>query len=192
MTQINNYNYSEKEISFILSDSTGGEYVWVGFKTDGSNCALQKVSAHNPLQKYFDIDVAITEFKKAFISGSYIYFAINDSTNIVMRYDLASPVKTPISFAIPAGITEVPVDIVVTGSVVFILIPGDVGGTNTKIVKMTTSGTFTETIDLPTVTNASSLTLDSVTGDLWVSTYTAPATYIRVYEDGGWNYTINS
>ncbi len=194
MTQIKNYNFSENELSFIISDISSGLYIWAGFKSDGSNCALQKLSANNPLQIYFDIDIAVDEIKKAFISGSYIYLAYDDSTLIGARYSLSSPLITSSDFSLPSGILEAPVDVLVNGSDLFYLIPGEISGQNAKIVKMSTSGVFDQTIDLATVSNAKSFTIDTETGDIWLITSDDPSVYVRVYEQSGgvWTYSTHS
>jgi len=81
MTQIKHYNYSEHEISDIIIDTNTSEYLWVAFKQDSSgNCVLQKLSAHNPLQKYFDIDIVATEISKLIINSTNLYVALNDVT----------------------------------------------------------------------------------------------------------------
>jgi len=142
-------------------------------------------------QKYFDLDLSVNEIKKAVISGSYIYLALDDDEFIARRYPISNPLSSSVDFSIPAGITEVPIDILVD-SYVYLLIPGNISGTNTKIVVMTIAGVYVETIDLATVTNARSFTIDADTGDIWVATYTIPIQIIRVYAvTGGYNYTIN-
>jgi len=92
------------------------------------------------------------------------------------------------SISIPSGITQKPIDIVV-GDNLYILLPGSTGGTNAKICVFTTAGVYSETIDLPTVTNAVSFTIDS-NNNLWVITDELITTLIRVYDDSGW--TIQS
>ena len=180
MTQIKNYNYSETEVTMMLKDDTNGEFLWVGFTSDGSNCALQKVSAHNPLQVYFDFDIAVDVIKRAIISGSYIYVAVDDATSIGKRYLIANPLSTAIDFEIPAGITEAPVDVILRTNVYF-LIPGNASGTNSKIVEFTISGTFVQTIDLTTVTNADKFTVDA-NDEIQVVTFTSPAQVVRVFD----------
>jgi hypothetical protein len=189
---IKNYNYTEKEINMILTDTTNGEYIWVGFNNNGTTCTLQKLSAHNPLQKYYDLDLTVNAIKKGIISGDYIYLALDSSSYIARRYPITNPLTASVNFNIPAGITEAPVDILINTNV-YLLIPGNISGTNTKIVVMTTAGVYVSTIDLSTVTNAISFTQDIATGDFWVITYTSPATYVRVYQisGGSYNYTIN-
>lgn len=187
---IKNYNFTEKEISMIVSDLSSGQFIWLGYKLDDTTCKLKKVSANDPLQTYFDLDLSVNEIKKGVISGSYIYLALDDDTLIAQRYTLSNPLNTPTDFSIPAGITEAPIDILVD-TYVYLLIPGNISGTNAKIVIMTTAGVYVETIDLPTVTNAKSFAIDD-TGDIWVATYTSPASYVRVFPiSGGYDYTVN-
>ena len=191
--QIKNYNYSENNISMVVVDPNG--YVWMGFQRDASEkCALQKVSANNPLQKYYDIDIAILEIKKGYIFSDYIYLAFSDSSLIGRRYSLLNPLTTYTDFSLPLGIIEAPIDVLAYGSYVYFLIPGDISGTNSKICVFTLNGTFSEIIDLSTVTNAKSFTVSSVTGDLWIVTNKPNAEYIRVNQisGGSWIYTINT
>lgn len=186
MTQIKNYNFSEHEISFILIDETGGQYLWIGFsQDDDGNCSLKKVSANNPLQSYFDIDLAVSEIVKGTILSSYIYLALNDDELIGRRYSISNPLSTPTDFDIPSGIVEAPVDLIASGSYVYFLLPGNISGQNAKICIFSTSGTFSETIDLTGITNASAMTIDD-NGDIWVVTYEDPVKLIRIYDDGGW------
>ena len=188
MTLIRNYNFSENQITAFAVDSSG--YLWVAFDQDASgNCAFQKVSSNNPLQKYYDIDIAVTQIKRIYVGSSYVYLAYNDDSYIGARYSLLNPLTTYTNFDIPAGITEAPVDVRADDTYIWFLIPGNTSGTNAKLVKCTLAGTYVETVDLPTITNAKSFAIDSDTGDLWIVTYTSPAKLVRVYDDGGWNIT---
>ena len=189
--QIKKYNYLENEISFVLIDELYGQFLWIGFKSDGSNCSLQKVSAHNPLQSYFDIDLPVTEIINGKILSSYIYLALNDDTLIGRRYAIGNPLNTPTDFDIPSGIIEAPVDLVVKGSYVYFLLPGSISGQNAKICIFSTYGTFSETIDLTGITNASALTIDDA-DDLWVVNYENPVKLCRIYDDDGWQTAITT
>jgi len=189
---IKNYNFDESAINSFIVDETSGEFLWISFSQDASgNCALQKVSAHNPLQKYFDIDIAVDEITRMYISSSYIYLAYDDDTYIGARYSLANPLTTYTNFSLPVGITEAPIDVLVNGSYVFYLIPGNTSGTNAKIVVLTTSGTYSETIDLSTITNAIAFSVDD-SDNIWVLTNESPSKLVRVYDDGGYTYTITT
>lgn len=183
------YEFTENEITAQAIDQTSN-HLWMAFAQDGSgNCALKKVSVFDPTQTYYDIDIAVDEISKIIINGSYIYLAYNDTSLIGAIYNKNTPLSFSTNFSIPSGINENPVDILYYNSYIWYLIPGDISGQNTKIVKLTIGGTFVETIDLPTITNAKSFVVDSVTGDFWVVTYTSPAKLIRVYFDVTWQYT---
>ena len=184
MTLIKSYNLSESHLLHSVVDTSGGQYLWLLFAD-----TLKKVSANDPTLIYFDIAQTQT-LVKGYVSGSYIYLAVDDATYIGKRYSLTAPITSYTNFSLPAGIVEAPVDLLVSGSYVYFLIPGNDLGTNAKIVKMSTAGVFSETIDLTTVTNAKSFVM--VGTEFWVVTYGSPSTYVRVYDDSGWTYTINS
>ena len=187
---IKNYNFSEKEISCVISDTGTNNYLWIGFKQNESgDCKLIKVSANNPLQIYYTVEIETNEIKKFVVSGDYIYLALDDSTLIAQKYLRSNPLAAPTDFSIPSGVEEAPVDILADTYINF-LIPGNESGKNAKIVRITTAGVLYETIDLSTITNASSFT--KVGDEFWVVTDTIPGTYIRVYFDVTWQYTVNS
>lgn len=183
MTIIRNFDLSESHLLSMVSDTYSGQYLWLLFAN-----TLKKVSANDPTQVYFDITTTETLIKGCILS-TYIYLALDDSTLIGRRYSLTAPITTYTDFSLPAGITEAPVDILASGSYVYFLIPGNAIGTNAKIVKFTTAGVYSETIDLTTVTKAKSFVM--VGADFWLITYESPAKYVRVYNDGTWKTTIN-
>jgi len=188
------FDYTEPTITAQAVDDSN-QYLWLAFSQDvNGNCVLKKVSAFQPDQVFFSLEIAVNEITAMQISGSYIYLAYDDDSLIGARYSTSSPLTSSIDFSIPSGITEAPVDLVIDNSTLFYLIPGNVSGTNSKVVEFTLTGTFVETIDLVKsgniVTNASSIAVDT-NSNLWLVTYTSPATLVRVYETGGfWDFTI--
>jgi hypothetical protein len=181
MTQINTYNFSETQLLDVIVDITSGQYLWI---LQANN--LKKVSASNPLQIYFSINTTQTLIK-GFLYSSYLYICLSDSSLIGKRWSITNPLTTYSTFTKPAGINEAPIDIVVGTLGVFFLIPGNISGENAKIVKMSTSGIYDLTIDLPTVINAKSITIDS-NNNLWVVTNSNPSEYIRIWLDGTWQF----
>lgn len=186
--QIKNYNFTESQIESIIADSYSGFYLWIGFKKDGDTCTLKKVSASNPLQVYFDIDVEIDAWKKFAIYSTYLYSAIDDATYIGKKYALLNPLTITTNFNKPIGASEAPIDIQVTSNFVFFLLPGNLSGENAKIYKFELDGTYVETIDLSTIQNASSFVIIDDT-NLWAVTNTAPVELIRIWNDGTWHYS---
>lgn len=193
MTIIRRFNFTaDEEISAIAVDDIS-KFLWIAYKQNASgNCVLKKVSVFSPNQTYVSVDIAVDEITAIEISGTYIYLVYDNDTYIGARYSLTQPLTTSTQFALPAGITERANAIIVDGTDLYYLIPGEASGTNSKIVKMTTSGTFDETIDLSTVNDASSFTIDT-NDNLWVVTDTVPTDLVRVYDPGsGYIYTVTT
>lgn len=186
--QIKNFNYNESKINSIIIDNYLSQYLWLGFEKSGDYCTLKKVSANNPLQTYFDIDLEIDTIKKFAIYSTFLYVAIDDSTIIGRRFSLINPLTTTSDFTKSVGANEAPIDIQVTANYVFFLLPGNISGENAKIYKFTLSGTYVETIDLTTIQNVSSFVVIDDT-NLWAVTNTSPSELVRIYNDGSWNYS---
>ena len=193
MTIIRRIDYSSnKAIGAIVIDSTK-KSLWIAYKKNLSNkCLLKRVSAFNPNQLYYSIEIEVDEIKKLTISGDYIYCAYEDSALIGARYSTSNPLTTSTDFSIPSGITEAPVDVLVSNSDLWYLIPGTATGENAKLIKFSTTGTYDETIDLSEtgniITNAVSLTEDTGTGDLYIVTNNSPSELVRVYQTTGGSY----
>lgn len=192
MTQINKYSLSETDVTSILVDEISRDYLWIAFsKNTAGTCTIKKVSANNPLQKYFDIDIEADSINKIFQDDTYVYLALDDSTLIGEALSKTNPISTTVEYTKPAGIYEEAVDCTTDGTNVYFLTPGELSGENAKIVVFAIDGTYVETIDLTGVYYARAFTFDANVEELWVLTYTAPAQYIRVYYSSGWLFTIN-
>ncbi len=189
MTQIKNYNYFETKITHFVKDETSGSYLWLGFQKSDTTCTLKKVFANNPLQVFYNINITTDAIKKLYIDGNYLYVALDDPTLIGKRYSITNPLTTVSDHIMHAGITEAPVDVLVDGSKLYYLIPGDTSGICSKILEYTTSGIYTQTINLTTVQHAKSFTMDGA--DIWVVTFESPAHLIRVFNlDSTPEYTV--
>jgi hypothetical protein len=192
MTLIKSYIYNEKEISSIIRDTSDNGYLWVSFNQDLNGvCLLKKVSANDVLQTYFNIEIETNNIIKMIIQGSYIFVLLNDDNYIVNKYSLSNPLSTSSSFNNPSGVNQIPVDITSDESNIYILFPGNTSGTNAKICVFSLSGTFSETIDLVGINNASSFSIDS-NDNIWVVTDESPAELVRVYDDSGWQIDSNT
>lgn len=195
MTIKRNFDYTEPTITAqVVDDSTST--MWLAFSpNDEGNCNLKKVSAFDPSQVFYSIEVAVNEITAMVLDSTTLYLSYNDLILMGARYSLTNPLTTSTDFDRIVGINESPVDVVVNGSDLFYLIPGDISGENSKIIKLSTSGVFDQTIDLLSsgsiVLNATTFDIDS-NGDLWLGTNTAPANLVRVYDTGGniWEFTI--
>lgn len=193
MTIFKNFLYSHTQIDALAVDTNQGQFLWIGFKPDAyGKCKLKKVSANNPKQTYFDIDIDITKIKTMIVSGSYILLGIEDTDNFIYRYSVYNPLGNPTIIAKPSGVNESPIEVIADGGFLWWLFPGIESGETSKIVKTNTYGTFQETIDLQQsgdeVKNAASFTYKD--GDFWVATRTDPVELWRVYLDSGGIWTL--
>lgn len=192
MTNTRRIDYSNnKEISAIAIDASHN-MLWIAYKINSSGYSiLKRVSAFDPTQTYYSINIEVDEIKKLIINGSDIYCLYNDSSYIGSRYSLTNPLTIYTNFNLPGSVVEVPVDFTVDGNYVYYLIPGEMSGQHASIVKLDTTGSYIETIDLSTVTDAKAICFDE-NSEIRVVTYTDPVKLIRVWDDGGWNYSITS
>jgi DNA-binding beta-propeller fold protein YncE len=120
------------------------------------------------------------------VDNTYLYVAYEDNTLLGEIFTLNNPLATTTEIFIPSGVTEYPVDIAIDDTYIYFLLPGILSGTNTQILKYDLAGNYIQTLDLSEssniVTNAKSMTIDSVTGDIWIATYESPANLVRVYQ----------
>jgi len=191
--RITNYNFSEKKVTAIVGDPEGSYYLIIAFAKDGDYCTLRRVSANDLTQVYSETDVAVDEIKRLMLSGNYFYSVVDNDTLFGTRYYKFSLIATTYNFTKPAGITENAVDVVTDGSFIYYLTPGSASGEVAKLIKYSTYGTYVETIELQKsgeeVRNAKSITIDS-SGDFWIITNTSPSNLVRVFDDGGWDFTV--
>ena len=192
MTIIKKYNYDMTKVTAMANDSNSGEYLWIGYAINSDDvCKLRKVSAHNPNQIYYELDLSVLGIKSIHSLGSYTYVAVDDSDYIMKIYTSSNPLSSSTSIDLPTGANEKPVDIIDDGEYLYVLLPGVDVGENAKIYKYSTAGTLITTIDLSTITNASSFTVDS-DDNIWVVTNESPSNLIRVYLMSGEIYTYST
>lgn len=189
-----NYDYADKQVVKVITDTNSGNYLWIAFAINSTTCLLKKVSAFDPNVVYFSEEITVNKINTMIVVGDYLFLGIEDGTNFIYRYSVFAPGTTPLQVALPTGIIEAPVDVVLNGSTLYWLFPGTESGENAKIVLTDDSGTFIETIDLNQsgviVTKASSIASDGT--DLWVVNDDNPSKIYRIYSSGGWNITENN
>lgn len=189
------FDYTEPTITAqTVDDST--QFLWLAFSQNADgNCILKKVSAFDPSQVFFSIEIAVTEITNMVLVSTLLYLSYNDSSLIGAKYNATNPLLAHAEFTKPIGISEEAIGLVVDGSDVFFLLPGNTSGNNSQVVKFNTSAVFDQTIDLlksgNIVTDASSIAVDG-SNNIWIGTLTAPANLVRVYDTGGniWDFTI--
>lgn len=192
MTILRRINYSDnKKITAIKSQA---EFLWVAFdKNAEDECLIEKQFALEPSQTFFTVTREVTKVVKMDADNDNLYVAYEDTTLLGEIFSLTNPLTTSTEIAIPSGLDESPVDIFVDNTDVYFLLPGNISGVNAKILRYNTDGDFQEEIDLSrsdlTIYNASSMVIDSI-GDIYIVTYTDPATVVRVISlsGGGWDF----
>lgn len=188
MTLIKNYNFSTTQITAVTEDTANGNYLWLGFEKNNDNvCILQKVSASNPLQVYYEIEMSVDEITALYVFGSYLYVAVDDGTYFAYRYSLTSPLTSSTSVTIPSGVIEVSKNILDDGTYLYFLLPGEISGEVVEILQFSSSLALNQTITLTGINNAKSFTIDT-NDNIWVVTYESPSKLIRVYDDGGFTF----
>jgi hypothetical protein len=179
--KIKNYNYEDKQITAICTDTYEREYLWIGFEAVDGVCKLLKVSANNPLIIYSDVSITADRIIKIIdLSDTYIYLFIEDSEHLAVRVSKANPITNSTYYDRPVGITEDVIDAFADSTYVYCLFPGIESGTNASIYRATISTQFLELIDLVGVTNLNSFAIDN-NDDIWGVIYETPGQLIRVF-----------
>lgn len=178
---IKNYNFSESKVTAHIVD---GNYVWIAFLGSSGSTTLKKVSAHDLSQTYFEITITSDQITALKIDSSYLYGSLESDDYVAFKLNKDNPLAAdPIYFDKPGDISETPTDLVISGSDVFILIPGEASGTNAKILKYSITGTLSSTIDLAVsgdiVNYARTMTFDG-SNDIWIATYENPCKLVKV------------
>jgi DNA-binding beta-propeller fold protein YncE len=181
--EIKNFNFTKTAITAQVRD---GNFIWFAFLGSSGTVRLRKTSYSDAKQMYFELTPSVDKIVRMKITGTKLYAAVQDTTNIALYYSTSNPVTTTASVPIPAGINEFPIDIAVDTDYFYILTPGTASGENAKILKYSTASTpvLQTTIDLTTVNNARSIEIDD-SDNLWVVTYESPANLVKVTKISG-------
>lgn len=190
------FTYTDPQITS-TKISVDGKFLWEAFsKNTSGNCVIEKQNASKPDQTYFSLNRAVDEIIAMDISANSLFVAYDDTTAFIEKISVVNPLTSFTQLLYPSGINEAPVDIKFDGTNVWVLIPGNITGENSKLLKYDTDLILLDTVDLAKsasiVTNARSLAIEP-SGDLWVLTYEAPSRYIRVFEISGglYDFTIH-
>lgn len=185
--QIKNITFTDDVTSLVRN----GDYIWISFLSSTNIVRLKKTSAFDLKQNYYSLTVPVDKITRMKIgAGSNIFAIVEDDTYLVSRYSTSNPIGSYTHIAIPVGVNEYPIDLAVGASKAYILTPGAASGENAKLI-ITTTSAVSQTVDLTTITNARSLTLDD-SENIWIVTYDSPAKLVKVYDIGGGNYSYQS
>ncbi|MCH7524928.1 MAG: hypothetical protein IIC74_07960 [Bacteroidetes bacterium] len=187
MISIRRFEYSsDKQITTQKADEINN-FLWVAFAQNSSgNVIIEKQAKFFPTQTYFSLEREVTEVNAMDLDSSNLYVSYIDSTLLGEIISKTNPL-TNTTIISKGSFIESPVDVKVNSSDLWFLLPGNASGTNSKLLKYNTSGTFIQEVDLInslTVVNASTMTIDD-NNDIWIGTFTNPATVVRVFEISG-------
>ena len=191
--QIKNYTFNISRVTAIVVDTTTNNYLWIAFaKSSDDGCVIQKVSANDLSQIYYEFTLPVDEITDLHVFDSYLYVTVDDATNFFYKIGVSSPLSDQTEVTIPVGINEVPISIIDDGTDLYVLLPGSAVGENSKICKYDDSPSFVETIDLTAVNDAVAISLSG--SDLWAVTSESPSNLVRVHELSGgiYTYTVTS
>ena len=195
MTNIRRITYTEPTPSaFVVNESDNT--IWIGFGVSSGVCTIKKLSATQPDQVYYNLSRSVSGINAFALSTTYLYVAYNDATIFGERIALSNPLTTFTTIDYPVGVNEAPIKVVVDNlGNIWYLTPGVASGENAKLIRYDSSFVFQEIIDLNSsgniVTDATDIVVDS-NGDLRIVTNTDPATLVRVYDSGGYTYTVTT
>lgn len=183
----------DKKITVQKSDNIS-DFLWIAFaqNSDG-NCLIEKVAKFHPTQVYYSLERAVNEVNAMDVDSSNLYVSYNDSDLLGEIISKTNPLTSTTEIS-RGAIVESPVDVLINGTDLWYLLPGDASGTNAQLLRYNTSGVLQQTVDLSksgsTVYNAKSFTVDG-NNDLWIATYTTPSTIVRVFEISGGLFDFN-
>ena len=186
------YKYGLTKITSIAIDTNNGNYLWLAFAKNSNNvCLLKKVSANNLSQVYYTVSVPVNSINAMVVVNGYIFLAVTPLSSgtylnvFSWAYSVSNPLTTWNYINNPVGVDESPIGIGVGSTNLYFLTPGIISAEEAKIVSITTSNVYVETINLSQsailVRNASCITVDA-SNNLWVGTNTTPSNLIRVWK----------
>lgn len=197
MTNITRFNFpNNKKITAIKAD-TENDFLWMAFaKNSQGNCILRKTGKFKPSQTHFSMDREVEEITAMDLNASFLWVAYDDSEYLGERFLKTNPLTTFVKIS-KGSYIESPVDVMVQGSNIWFLLPGNLSGENTKLLRYdATSSIFQEEVDLIksgiTVTDAHKMSADS-SGDIWISINANPGSFVRVFlDEGDYDFTVYS
>lgn len=187
---IQKFQYDYKKLTAIVYDNYQGNFLWLGFSSNTGICKLLKVSANNPKQVYYELDVQAEEILKIVNHNQYIYLLLKDSTYVSARIHKTTPLTFFSLIFKPIGLPETPIDIFSDLQYTFFLLPGE-DGNNAKIYRTHPDPlVLTLMITLTGVHNVTSMAKKNYLDNLWVVSNEQPGKLIRIYDSAGFKFQI--
>lgn len=196
MTTNRRFEFSSDEKITVQKADSIDNFLWIAFaQNDDGTCIIEKGAKFYPTQTYFSLERAVTEVNAMDLDSTNLYVAYEDSTLLGEIISKTNPLTITIEIN-RGAIVESPVDVLINGTDLWFLLPGNASGTNAQLLKYNTSGVLQQTVDLnksgSIVNSAETMTIDD-NGDIWIGTYEIPAKIVRVFEISGglYDFTID-
>lgn len=194
MSSFRDFKLSLAEITAIAIDTHNANYLWIAYKKNSSGVVLlQKVSAYDPTQVYFNISVPVNGINAIKLKNNLVFLACDHSTIFAYAYSNTNPLTSWSFTNRPSGVHESPVDIGVGSTHLYFLTPGSISGEVAKLINIDQNNNFVETITIQTsglqANNAKAVTVDG-SENAWVVNDAAISSLFRVYQTSGgmWNF----
>lgn len=191
MATFRDFQFSHSTISDIATDTNNGNFLWIAFAQYNDTCRLQKVSANDPSQVYFTIELDVDSINRIMVLDDRLFVSVTHVVYSVYVYSVNTPLSSYSIFTTSElSLNSTLVDVTANATNIYFVSEATGSSETAQIVSFDTNGNHDETIELSydsiVVANAISITIDS-SDDMWVVTNTNPSYLYRVYfESGGW------
>lgn len=189
---MSNFKDTKLNLSLITAmaiDTHNSNYLWVAYQKNALGVVLlQKVSALDPTQVYFNVYVPVDGITSIKVKNNLVFVACQHSTIFGYAYSNTNPLTSWTYINRPIGVIENPIDIGVGATNLYFLTPGNATGEVAKIINITQNNSYVETISIQATAlqanNAKAITVDG-SENCWVVTDANPSSLFRVYKVSG-------
>jgi len=183
MPTFNDYQFTQSQITAIVSDVANGQYVWVAYTQKDTFCLLQKVSAHNLSQVYYSISLPVSSINGLAIAGNNLFVAVNHSTIAAYIISISAPLSSQIQILkSTVSLTLSPFAVIASTDFAYFLT--QTTGLYPQLVSFNKLGIYQHTYTLNQsgiiASNAVSLTVDN-NENLWIIDNSNPTNLFRVW-----------
>jgi hypothetical protein len=180
----NKYTFLEKRVTSIVNN---GNYTWIAFLgTDGVS-HLYKVSSYDLNWRYFKLNVSADSISKIILDDAWLYLALDSDLYIGETILLGNPLANYNYITKPVGIVEKAIDVAVSANYIYFLIPGEITGTNAKVIQYSKDLEYIVTVDLiqsgDIITDAKKISVDS-NENIWVISGINPVVLTKIVITG--------
>jgi hypothetical protein len=184
--------YNLTAITAMTLDSIN-QRVWIAYTLNTAGvCLLRCYDANQPLSNFYAIELSVDKVQ-LITDDTYLYAIYESDTLLAERFNKTNPLSTRTTISRPVGLVDMPVACLVDSTPDFYVLTPGILDDSTRIYKYDSNLSLLTEIDLNNsgdfVNNATSMVFSGT--DIWLTTNETPAKLVRVYDSGGYTYTIN-